>query len=110
MRGRMVPVSPSRRMVIDFLWASKTVPMVAVQRVVRIPRLAAAHAACAARPSWEAMFLKAYGIATGEFPELRRVYMKLPWPHFYEADAPVGAIAVARDYRGEPSLFGIMLP
>ncbi len=110
MRGRMIPVSPNRRMLIDFMWASKKVPMVAVQRLVRIPHLVAARAACATRPSWEAIFLKAYGIATGEFPELRRAYVKLPWPHFYEANAPVGAIAVARDYLGEPSLFGITLP
>jgi len=105
MRGRAVPISPARRLVIDFMRFSVGVPMVVVQRRVRMPGLAAARAAASDRPTWLAIFTKAYGLVTREFPEFRRAYVKLPWPHFYESTQSVAFVAIEREYLGEPALF-----
>jgi hypothetical protein len=47
------------------------------------------------------IFLKAVALTAKRFPELRRSYMPLPWPHFYEHPDCVAAIVVEREWRGE---------
>jgi hypothetical protein len=44
-----------------------------------------------------------------EFPDLRRAYLKIPWPHLYEYPASNASLVIERDYRGEPSLFSISI-
>jgi hypothetical protein len=51
------------------------------------------------------LFAKAFAIVAGRRAELRRAYVPLPWPHLWQADASVAAIALERDYRGEPAVF-----
>ncbi|HXA22322.1 MAG TPA: hypothetical protein VNW90_08480 [Acetobacteraceae bacterium] len=56
------------------------------------------------------MFAKAYALVAAGSPPLRRVYVKLPWPHLYELPQSVASIAVERDWphdgdSGEKALF-----
>ena len=81
------------------------VPQVTVQRRINLLRLAGARKALNDRPSWTAIFLKAYGILAQEVPELRRAYVKLPWPQLYEYPESVAAVAHEREFRGEPAVF-----
>jgi hypothetical protein len=57
---------------------------VPVQKRMSLAPLVAARAACRERPRWTAIFTKAYSLLAQEFPELRRAYVKIPWPHLYE--------------------------
>lgn len=95
MRGKVRSVSLARRVIIDLMHASKGVPFVAVRRTLDIHRLAAARAAQAQRIAWPAIFAKAFGLLAQEQPLLRTVYVKLPWPHFYEYDISVAMVVVA---------------
>jgi hypothetical protein len=52
-------------------------------------------------PSWTVIFLKGYGLLGQEAPELRRAYVKLPWPHLYEYPHSVASLAYEREHRGE---------
>jgi hypothetical protein len=56
------------------------------------------------RPSWTAIFLKGYALLAREMPELRRAYVKLPWPQLYEYPVSVASIAHEREYDGEPAV------
>jgi hypothetical protein len=104
MRGRSIRLSIQRRMVIDFLYFARAVPTVPVQKHLLIADLVAARAACRDRPRWTAMFVKALALVADEVPELRRAYVKLPWPHLYEYPTSKASIMIERDYRGEPAL------
>jgi hypothetical protein len=104
MRGRSVKLSIQRRMVIDFLHFARAVPTVPVQKFMSIADVVAARAACRERPKWTAIFVKALALVADEVPELRRAYVKLPWPHLYEYPASKASIMIERDYRGEPAL------
>ncbi len=104
MRGRSIRLSIQRRMVIDFLHFARAVPTVPVQKHLFIADLVAARAACRDRPRWTAMFVKAFALVADEVPELRRAYVKLPWPHLYEYPTSKASIMIERDYRGEPAL------
>src|SRR5438132_4622432 len=105
MRGRSIRLSPMRRFIGDLLRAAAAVPTVPVQRRMQLAEVAAARAANAVRPSWSAIFTKAYAQVAARVPELRRAYVKLPWPRLYEYPASVACIAVERDYRGEKVVF-----
>jgi hypothetical protein len=105
MRGTIRKVSLARRVVIDLMHAAKGVPFVAVRRRLDIKRLAAARAAQPARPAWAALFAKAFGLLADEQPVLRTVYLKWPWPHFYEFDKTVAMVVIAP----EPVTNGVLL-
>jgi len=104
MRGRRIKLSIQRRMVIDFLYFARAVPTVPVQKQMSIADLVAARAACRDRPRWTAIFVKAFALAADEVPELRRAYVKIPWPHLYEYPTSKASIMIERDYCGEPAL------
>ena len=107
MRGRMIRLSIPRRMVMDLLYFAKSIPAVPVQRRMSLAPLIAARATCEERPRWTAIFTKAYALTARDFPELRRAYVKLPWPHLYEYPKSRATIIIERDYHGEPGLFSI---
>jgi len=109
MRGRAIRLSVARRMVIDLLHFAAAVPSIPVQRPMSLGPLAAARAACRDRPQWTAIFAKGYALVAREFPDLRRAYLKIPWPHLYEYPASNASLVIERDYRGEPSLFSISI-
>ena len=54
------------------------------------------------RPPWFGIFAKAYGLTAQEFPQLRRTFIKWPWPHLYEYPTSVAGVCVERDVDGEP--------
>src|SRR5580700_9781879 len=97
MRGTVRKISLSRRVIVDLMRASADVPFVAVRRTLSIAPLAAARAGLRNRPAWAAIFAKAFAILASEQPILRRVYLKWPWPHFYEFPQTVAMIVVAPD-------------
>ncbi|MCF6099199.1 hypothetical protein [Mesorhizobium muleiense] len=104
MRGRALKLSAPRRLVGDLMRFSIGVPRVAVQRQMNLGPLVRARMAQQTRPSWTAIFLKGYALLAIEMPELRRAYVKLPWPQLYEYPASVASIAHEREYEGEPAV------
>ncbi len=99
--GRRLPLSPARRLVGDLLAFAQKVPTVPVQRRMRLAAVAAARAATTPRPSWCAIFTKAYALVAAERPELRRAYLGFPRPHLYEHPSSVASIAFGRKLDGE---------
>ena len=101
MRGRTIKLSASRRLVGDLMRFSIGVPRVTVQRQMNLRPLLAARDGPDSRPSWTVLFLKGYALLSQEIPELRRAYIKLPWPQLYEYPASVASIAHEREHDGE---------
>jgi len=104
MRGRAIRLSAARRLVCDLMWFSISVPRVTVQRRMNIAPLVEARRSLQARPSWTTIFLKGYGLLSRETPDLRRAYVKLPWPQLYEYPASVASVAHERDHEGEKAV------
>jgi|SRR5579884_1044468 len=105
MRGTAITLSRAKRLVLDVLYFSRGIPTVPVQKRMCITPLLEARAACGARPRWTAIFVKAYALLAREFPELRRVYVKLPLPHLFEYRSSIASVVVEREYRGELAIF-----
>src|SRR6478735_2009356 len=82
--GRHIRLSVARRMIADFLWAASDGGRVSVTRQVAFRDLMAVRSRLEATPSWTAMFVKGFALVAAEMPELRRIYLRMPWPHLYE--------------------------
>jgi hypothetical protein len=102
MRGQWIPLSAPRRIVTDLMRFAIAVPSVPVERMVDLSAVIAARNALSRRPPWFGIFAKAYGLTAREFPQLRRTFVKWPWPHLYEYPTSVAGVCVERDVDGEP--------
>jgi hypothetical protein len=109
MRGRAIRLSRARRLVVDVLHFAHKIPTVPVQKRMSLAALVEARAACAERPRWTAIFVRAYGLLAKEVPELRRVYVKLPIPHLYEYRQSVAGVVIEREYEGDTGIFAITI-
>jgi hypothetical protein len=107
--GRRLSLSLPRRIICDLMHFAMKVPTVPVERRMRLGVLAAARkSALEPRPSWAALFTKAYALVARRRPELRRFYLSFPWPHLYEHPASVATLALERPWRdGEEAVFFI---
>lgn len=82
--GQVVPLSLGRRVVCDFLQLSRKLPMVTIQKEMTILDVVAARQRLLVRPSWCAIFTKAYGKVVAARQDLRRAYHSIPWEHLFE--------------------------
>ena len=104
MRGRWISLSIPRRFIADVMYFSAKLPLIPAQREMSLSGVRAARQVLADRPPWAALFTKAYALVAAEFPELRRAYVQLPWPHLCEYPTSVADVAVERNFGGEPSV------
>lgn len=109
MRGRYVSLSPARRLVADYMWFSRDLPLVTIERRVDLARLIDVRKRAVERPIWAAVFAKAFAVVCMEEPRLRRAYVKLPWPSFYEYVSPVASIILEREHDGEEALLSALV-
>jgi hypothetical protein len=105
LRGRSIPLRPSRRVRNDMLYFAAKAPTLPVQRRMALGPLVAARNASRHRPPWTALFLRAYAILAQEIPDLRRVYIGFPRPHLFEVPASVAIVTVERIIGGNPEVF-----
>jgi hypothetical protein len=81
------------------------VPNTSVERVMDFAALIEARKAWDRRPPWAAILAKAYGLTAREMPELRRVFLKWPWPRIYEYPVSIAGVTINREYEREPAVF-----
>jgi hypothetical protein len=105
--GRNLPLSLPRRFIGDLVHFARRVPSVPVERRMDLAAVLAARRLAQPRPSWCAIFTRAYSFVAAACPELRRAYLSFPRPHLYEHPANVASIAVERRLGDEDAvLFG----
>jgi len=104
-RSRYVGLTLPRKVMRDVLQWAPTSHIVGATRFIDVAAVALARRAHQPSIAWGAIFLKAVALAAERFPELRRSYIPLPWPHFYEHPTCVAAIVVERQWRGERAVF-----
>lgn len=101
-RGTSYPLSPFRRLVVDLMHFSQHVPSVSIERRMQLAPLVAARLACSTRPGWTVLFAKAYALVARDLPVLRRAYMPLPRPRFYQNPYSTVALNIERQCGDEP--------
>ena len=110
MRGTKRKISLPRRFIIDFMHASVRIPAISFSRSIDVGPYLEARAKAACRPGWAAAFVKAFALVAREEPVLRTLYVKLPWPHFFEIPRSIAMVAVARIENGEEFILPEKVP
>jgi hypothetical protein len=106
-KGRNLRLSLPRRFICDLLHFARHVPSIPVQRRLNLAAVVEARQAACPRPSWAAIFMKAYSFVCAARPELRRSYLSFPVPHLYEHPTSVASVAIERRIGDEDAvLFG----
>lgn len=103
--GHGLPLSRARRFIGDLCAFAHATPKGVITRRMPLQPLVTAMKAHPDRPPWTAVIAKAFALAALELQELRRVYVKLPWPSLYQYDKSSAAIVTEREVDGEPVLF-----
>jgi hypothetical protein len=101
MRGTVRKISMPRRLVADLMHASIRIPFVSLSRPLDLRQLLEARALAAQPPGWAAIFVKAFALVAKEQPILRTLYVKWPWPSFYELPRSIAMVAIARVEDGQ---------
>jgi hypothetical protein len=91
------------------LYFAQQVPLIPVARTMQLADVTEARRLAQPRPSWTAVFMKAYAIVCQREPLLRQAYIRWPWPHLYEHPCTICAIPVEREHRGERILLATQI-
>jgi hypothetical protein len=111
MRGTVRKISMPRRFLVDLMRASIRVPFVSLSRPLNVSALIEARALAAQPPpGWAAICVKAFALVAKDEPVLRTLYVKWPWPHFYELPCSVATVAIARVEDGEACVLPEKVP
>ncbi|MGZ5872464.1 MAG: acyltransferase [Bradyrhizobium sp.] len=110
MRGTNRKISLPRRFIVDLMHASMRVPFISLSRPLDVSRLIEARAKAAQRPGWAAIFVKAFALVAKDEPVLRTLYVKWPWPHFFELPRSVAMVAIARVEDGQDCILPEKVP
>ncbi len=100
--GRTRGLSVPRTLMADFIHFSRKMPLVAITRRMDLGPVVAARKAVTPSPNWVLLFAKAFARVAADRPALRQAYMTFPWAHLFECDQSVAAVAIEREYAGEP--------
>ena len=103
-KGVRLSLPPSRRLVVEWLHHAKKIPSLPLKRTMNVASLAKARKFASPRPSWLALFLKAYALVARDRPELRRAYIPWPLPHLYQHPVSECAVLVERDWDDEKAV------
>jgi hypothetical protein len=93
----------------DFLHFAGKVPSVPIQRQMNLARLVEARELAVPKPSWCALFTKAWGMTCAANPALRRAYLGWPWPRLYQHPHSVANIAIERPYGSDNAVFFVQI-
>jgi hypothetical protein len=83
-------------LVCDLLHFARHVPFFPLERCFVLRDLADLRRHMDARISWAVLFLKAYGLLSAAYPQLRQAFFRWPWPHLYQHPCSVANVAVNR--------------
>lgn len=107
-KGIHLKISPARKMVLELLRHSKSVPTVPVSKVMELgrdfPLIRKASGV-----TWMPVWLKAYGILASRHQELRTVYTPYPWTRFYLHPENNAVVLVEREVDKEMAILASRL-
>lgn len=109
-RGRYLPWTVGRRFVADILHFSRPSVQAAVERMIRVPEVAAARAVADPKPGWHPVLLKGFALATKTVPDLRCSLLSVPWPRLYQHANSVAAVTAERQLPDGPAVLVFDVP
>lgn len=104
-RGTSHSLSSMRRTMYDFLTFSQKVPLVSMERRMHLRELVAVRQQLHDRPSWFALFVKAYALAARDVAEVRQSFLTFPLLRIHQHACSVASITIVRRQDNEDAVF-----
>ena len=108
-RGAWRRLSPARKFINDLVYFARKVPSIPVACTMNVGAVDKDRRAVDPRPSWTAVFIKAYALLAQRHPQLRQSFIRWPWTHLYEHPFSVCGVAIERESNGERILLGTQI-
>jgi hypothetical protein len=102
---RYVRLSLSRLWMRDLVHFGSKAMVVGGVTSLRVSDVAEARRSQQPLITWNAILIKAIGLAAQKWPQLKRAYIPFPWPHLYEHPHSIVSVVMEREWRGEHSVF-----
>ena len=101
--GVSLKLSLSRKAITDFMYFSKKVATnsVSAENSFQLEPLFHAKKTCGKNYSWYTIFIKAFGILSQEYVELRQSYFPYFLPHIFQYHRASAMLAIERKIDGE---------
>jgi hypothetical protein len=96
-------------MVADLMYFSTGLPLIAIERSMRLDKVVTARARHPETPPWSGIFAKGFALVAREIAELRQVYLSFPVPHIFQYDHSFVSIAHEVVIEGEPILLPVRI-
>lgn len=97
--------TPQRRFISELLREAQQLPLTTIQRSFNLSRLREAKRQSQLPIGWCAFFTKAFGQLSERRPQLRRLYVPLPYPRIYEHPHSIASISIERVHEGQKGVY-----
>jgi hypothetical protein len=108
-KGHSSHVSPFRWLVTDLMHFSAKVPSVTIERRMKLATMVEARRSCQPRPSWSAIFIKAYATIAAHTPELRTSFLTFPYARLYEHRSNIATMNIERVVNSEKVILQLQI-
>ena len=105
-RGRKIPLTSGRKVVMEILYHANKVPALPLAASLDVSAVMRARKASPVAISWTSIFMRAYGLLSQRRPELRRCYIRWPYPHLYEHPFSQCVALIEREWENEAVVMG----
>jgi hypothetical protein len=101
--GNRFKLSLARKAIIDFMYFSKTMSVNAVsaESYFQLDSLYQAKKTSSKNLSWYSIYIKAFGILSLKYPELRQSFFPIFLPHIFQYHLPSAMLAMERRMSGQ---------
>ena len=83
----------------------RQMPTVSQAKAFQLAQLRDVRGECPQRICWSLLFMRAFALASVEFPELRQTLIPWPWRHLHQHPETMANLTVSREFQGEQWLF-----
>lgn len=95
-KGIKIPIHWTRTLISDIVHHAKKVPLCTIEKDINIKAVLNAKVISEKRIGWTSVFIKAMGLASIEFNELRQFWIPLPYAHLYQHPVTIASVAINR--------------
>jgi len=109
LKGIKLPVHWTRTLMSDIVHHASKIPLCTIEKQINLENVRIAKANSHQKIGWTSIFIKAMGLASVEFDELRQSWMPFPYVHIYQHPVPIASASINRvvDDR-EAVVFGMI--
>lgn len=108
--GTLKPVETNQTLRLQWISGFDSPSVCTVRRTLHIEATVQARQLALPRPSWLAIFARAFALTSQREAILRQAFLRFPWPRIYEHPTSVASLEIPRSDLSPSTCFQLTLP